>query len=102
MRYPLINGQGNFGSIDGDPPAAMRYTEARLTSSAMALMEDLDKKERLWNKLLHLFRHLFGRNRSERLFMHLLLNRFVFFLEFDELLIGVDEFEPRSHDPLSR
>lgn len=43
MRYCLINGQGNFGSIDGDPPAAMRYTEARLTSSAMALMEDLDK-----------------------------------------------------------
>ena len=43
MRYSLINGQGNFGSIDGDPPAAMRYTEARLTSSAMSLMEDLDK-----------------------------------------------------------
>ena len=43
MRYTLINGQGNFGSIDGDPPAAMRYTEARLTQSAMALMEDLDK-----------------------------------------------------------
>ncbi len=44
MRYSLINGQGNFGSIDGDPPAAMRYTEARLTSAAMALMEDLDKE----------------------------------------------------------
>jgi DNA gyrase subunit A len=43
MRYTLINGQGNFGSLDGDPPAAMRYTEARLTSAAMALMEDLDK-----------------------------------------------------------
>src|SRR3990167_723337 len=43
MRYSLINGQGNFGSIDGDPPAAMRYTEARLTAAAMALMEDLDK-----------------------------------------------------------
>ena len=43
MRYSLINGQGNFGSIDGDPPAAMRYTEARLTHAAMALMEDLDK-----------------------------------------------------------
>ncbi|MFA6118990.1 MAG: DNA topoisomerase (ATP-hydrolyzing) subunit A [Parachlamydiales bacterium] len=43
MRYPLVDGQGNFGSIDGDPPAAMRYTEARLTSSAMELMEDLDK-----------------------------------------------------------
>ncbi|MBN1914528.1 MAG: DNA topoisomerase (ATP-hydrolyzing) subunit A [Parachlamydiales bacterium] len=44
MRYPLIEGQGNFGSIDGDPPAAMRYTEARLTHSAIALMEDLDKE----------------------------------------------------------
>jgi DNA gyrase subunit A len=44
MRYTLIDGQGNFGSIDGDPPAAMRYTEARLTSSAMTLMEDLDKE----------------------------------------------------------
>ncbi|HSX37218.1 MAG TPA: DNA topoisomerase (ATP-hydrolyzing) subunit A [Chlamydiales bacterium] len=43
MRYTLINGQGNFGSVDGDPPAAMRYTEARLTHAAMALMEDLDK-----------------------------------------------------------
>ena len=44
MRYPLVDGQGNFGSIDGDPPAAMRYTEARLTTSAMQLMEDLDKE----------------------------------------------------------
>ena len=44
MRYALIQGQGNFGSIDGDPPAAMRYTEARLTRSSMALMEDLDKE----------------------------------------------------------
>lgn len=44
MRYMLINGQGNFGSIDGDPPAQMRYTEARLTASSMALMEDLDKE----------------------------------------------------------
>ncbi|NGX28165.1 MAG: DNA gyrase subunit A [Candidatus Anoxychlamydiales bacterium] len=43
MRYPLIDGQGNFGSIDGDPPAAMRYTEAKLTQAAMQLMEDLDK-----------------------------------------------------------
>lgn len=43
MRYPLIDGQGNFGSIDGDPPAAMRYTEARLTHSSIALMEDLEK-----------------------------------------------------------
>lgn len=43
MRYNLIDGQGNFGSIDGDPPAAMRYTEARLTTASMALMEDLEK-----------------------------------------------------------
>ncbi|KIC73844.1 DNA gyrase subunit A [Neochlamydia sp. EPS4] len=43
MRYTLIDGQGNFGSIDGDPPAAMRYTEARLTHASMQLMEDLDK-----------------------------------------------------------
>jgi DNA gyrase subunit A len=44
MRYPLINGQGNFGSIDGDRAAAMRYTEARLTHASIALMEDLDKE----------------------------------------------------------
>ncbi len=44
MRYPLIQGQGNFGSVDGDPPAAMRYTEARLTASAISLMEDLEKE----------------------------------------------------------
>ncbi len=44
MRYSLINGQGNFGSIDGDPPAAMRYTEAKLTSASMAMMEDLEKE----------------------------------------------------------
>lgn len=43
MRYTLVDGQGNFGSVDGDPPAAMRYTEARLTPSAVQLMEDLDK-----------------------------------------------------------
>ncbi len=43
MRYPLVNGQGNFGSVDGDAPAAMRYTEARLTHASMFLMEDLDK-----------------------------------------------------------
>ena len=43
MRYCLIDGQGNFGSVDGDPPAAMRYTEARLTLAAIQLMEDLDK-----------------------------------------------------------
>lgn len=44
MGYCLVQGQGNFGSIDGDPPAAMRYTEARLTRSAVALMEDLEKE----------------------------------------------------------
>jgi len=43
MRYTLIDGQGNFGSIDGDPPAAYRYTEARLESLAEAMMADLDK-----------------------------------------------------------
>ena len=43
MRYPLIEGQGNFGSIDRDPPAAMRYTEARLTKLAEEMLEDLDK-----------------------------------------------------------
>lgn len=43
MRYRLIDGQGNFGSVDGDPPAAMRYTEARLTHASVELMEDLDK-----------------------------------------------------------
>jgi DNA gyrase subunit A len=43
MRYPLIFGQGNFGSVDGDPPAADRYTEAKLAQVATALLEDLDK-----------------------------------------------------------
>ena len=43
MRYPLVDGQGNFGSVDGDPPAAMRYTEARLQALADVLMTDLDK-----------------------------------------------------------
>jgi DNA gyrase subunit A len=44
MRYPLVDGQGNFGSMDGDPPAAMRYTEARLSRIATALLEDIDKE----------------------------------------------------------
>jgi DNA gyrase subunit A len=44
MRYTLVDGQGNFGSIDGDPPAAMRYTEVRLTRLAHQMMEDLDKE----------------------------------------------------------
>jgi len=43
MRLPLIDGQGNFGSVDGDPPAAMRYTESRLAKAAMPLLEDIDK-----------------------------------------------------------
>src|SRR5436853_5061294 len=44
MRYPIVDGQGNFGSIDGDPPAAMRYTEARLEALADDMMTDLDKE----------------------------------------------------------
>lgn len=43
MRYPLIDGQGNFGSMDGDPPAAMRYTEARLTKLAEEMLADIDR-----------------------------------------------------------
>jgi len=43
MRLPLLDGQGNFGSMDGDPPAAMRYTEIRLAESARALLDDIDK-----------------------------------------------------------
>ena len=48
MRVPLIDGQGNFGSIDGDPPAAMRYTEARLGRVAHELLEDIDKETVDW------------------------------------------------------
>jgi DNA gyrase subunit A len=44
MRYPLVEGQGNFGSVDGDPPAAMRYTEARLARITTSLLEDIDKE----------------------------------------------------------
>ena len=44
LRYPLVDGQGNFGSVDGDPPAAMRYTEARLTKLSADLLADLDKE----------------------------------------------------------
>ncbi len=43
LRYPLVDGQGNFGSVDGDPPAAMRYTEARMTGIASELLADIDK-----------------------------------------------------------
>ncbi len=48
LRYPLIDGQGNFGSVDGDSPAAQRYTECRLMPLAMELMEDLDKETVEW------------------------------------------------------
>ena len=41
MRYPLVDGQGNFGSVDGDSPAAMRYTEARLKKIGEEMMQDL-------------------------------------------------------------
>jgi DNA gyrase subunit A len=44
MRYTLVDGQGNFGSVDGDPPAAMRYTEVRMTQLAHQMLEDLDKE----------------------------------------------------------
>src|SRR5512147_1803258 len=44
MRYPLVDGQGNFGSVDGDPAAAYRYTEARLTKLAEELLADIDKE----------------------------------------------------------
>src|ERR1700751_2378734 len=44
MRYPLIDGQGNFGSVDGDPPAAMRYTEARLSKMAEEMLADIEKE----------------------------------------------------------
>src|SRR5512136_1337179 len=43
MRYPLVDGQGNFGSVDADPPAAMRYTEARLTEIAEQMLLDIEK-----------------------------------------------------------
>src|SRR5713101_3426546 len=42
MRYPLVDGQGNFGSVDGDPPAAMRYTEARLSKIAEEMLADIE------------------------------------------------------------
>jgi DNA gyrase subunit A len=44
MRYPMVDGQGNFGSIDGDPPAAMRYTEVRMTRLSQEMLADLDKE----------------------------------------------------------
>ncbi len=48
LRYPLVDGQGNFGSVDGDPPAAMRYTEARLTPLAMEMLADIEKETVDW------------------------------------------------------
>src|SRR5574337_520906 len=45
LRYPLVDGQGNFGSVDGDPPAAYRYTEARMTRVAIAMLEDIRSEE---------------------------------------------------------
>ena len=48
LRYPLVDGQGNFGSVDGDPPAAMRYTEIRMTLLAYEMLEDLDKETVDW------------------------------------------------------
>ncbi len=48
MRYPLVNGQGNFGSMDGDAPAAMRYTEARMMALAEEMLADLDKETVEW------------------------------------------------------
>ncbi|MFA5136857.1 MAG: DNA gyrase subunit A [Patescibacteria group bacterium] len=48
MRYPLVKGQGNFGSVDGDPPAAMRYTEAKLAKIADELLQDIDKETVDW------------------------------------------------------
>ena len=48
IRYPLIEGHGNFGSVDGDPPAAMRYTEARLSPLAMELLRDIEEETVDW------------------------------------------------------
>ena len=45
MRYPLINGHGNFGSVDGDPPAAYRYTEARLSRLSDEMLRDIERRE---------------------------------------------------------
>ena len=55
LRYPLVDGQGNFGSIDNDPAAAMRYTEARLRTIAMQLITDIDQETVL--SLIHISEH---------------------------------------------
>ncbi len=52
MSMPLIDGQGNFGSIDGDGPAAMRYTEARMTPVAMEMLRDINKRPSLFSLTL--------------------------------------------------
>ena len=44
LRYPLVDGQGNFGSVDGDPPAAMRYTEARMAAITDEMLADIEKE----------------------------------------------------------
>ena len=44
MRYPLVDGHGNFGSIDGDPPAAYRYTESRMSRLSVEMLQDIDKE----------------------------------------------------------
>ena len=44
MRYPLVDGQGNFGSVDGDPPAAYRYTEARMSKISTEMLTDIEKE----------------------------------------------------------
>ena len=49
MRYPLVDGHGNFGSIDGDPPAAYRYTEARMSKMAGEMLRDLEKDTVNWD-----------------------------------------------------
>ena len=54
MRMKLVDGHGNFGSVDGDPPAAMRYTEARMSPLALELLRDLDKDTVTWLSLIHI------------------------------------------------
>ena len=49
MRYMLVDGHGNFGSIDGDPPAAYRYTESRMTKLSVAMLQDIDKETVDWD-----------------------------------------------------
>ena len=49
LRYPLVDGQGNFGSVDGDPPAAYRYTEARMSKMACEMLTDIDKDTIDWD-----------------------------------------------------